>query len=329
MPQPSYTYANARLAALSKHLVDASTIRRMADGSLSDAIRTLQDLRYGGMGDGSDVSVEQLIDNELNEATEEIRALSPKPETTDLFLLKNDVQNLKMLLKARMLGMQDPALCAGGVYEWDALREMVREQSYDALPMAIAEEIRALEKQLAVRVDPQQISVALDRAYLKYALIATKNDKVLRQYFCAMCDFDNVLTYLRVRAMGGSKEMLDDLLLPEGGIRKQQLMETFDLSFEYLNRILASSVCREPLLMGLNSMQHSGNIGDVEKARDNYLISLFTAHRYETDSIYPVIGYYLAKERESRAIRLIVTAKRNQLSDAVITERLVTLYGER
>ena len=83
------------------------------------------------------------------------------------------------------------------------------------------------------------------------------------------------------------------------------------------------------MLNGLNAMQRTGNISEVEKARDNYLLSLLSSHKYESETIYPVVGYYLAKEREGRAIRLIVTGKRNGLNDSVIRERLVRLYGER
>ena len=311
MPQPSYTYANARLAALSKRLLDPQTIRRMADGSLSDALRSLQDMRYGGSADGSDADVERLISSELADAAAEVTALSPKPKLTDLFLLKNDVQNLKVLIKARILGISEP-ICAGcGLYSIDKLREMVKEQEYSDLPAILSDALRALEKRIQSKVDPQSISVSLDRAYLTHALKTTESDRVLSHYFQSMCDFDNIL------------------LLPECGVKKQQLVESFDLSYESLNRILFSSVCREPLLKGLNAMQRTGNIGEVEKARDNYLISLLSDHRYETDSIYPVIGYYLAKEREGKAIRLIITAKRNSLADSVIAERLVTLYGER
>lgn len=328
MPQPSYTYANARLSALSTRLIEPQTIRRMTDGTLADALRTLQDIRYGGTGDG-EADIERLIAAELQDALEEIRALSPDPSLTDLFLLRADAQNLKALIKARLLGSEELPWTKGGLYERETLFEMVREQNYRELPKPFTDELMRLEKQLQSHVDPQLISVALDRAYLKHALLVSQKDAVVHRYFSALADFDNVLTYLRVRAMGGSREMLDDLLLPEGGIQKRQLMETFDLSFEYLNRILSASVCREALLLGLNAMQRTGNIGEVEKARDNYLLSLFTPHRYETDSIYPVIGYYLAKEREGRAIRLIITAKRNNLPDSVIAERLVTLYGER
>ena len=37
MPQPSYTYASARLSALSKRLVEPQTVKRMADGTLEGA----------------------------------------------------------------------------------------------------------------------------------------------------------------------------------------------------------------------------------------------------------------------------------------------------
>ena len=329
MPQPSYTYANARLAALSKRLVDSQTIRRMADGSLADALRTLQDLRYGGSGELNESNMEQMIAAEICEAQKEIRELSPDPALTDLFVIGSDVQNLKLFLKARLLGTQDIPFSEGGLYSKEQIGAMVKDMDYRDLPDPIADRVNALEKQIQIHPDPQQISVALDQGYMEYALKESAKDPVLSQYFRSLADFNNVLTYLRVRAMGGTKEMLDDLLLPVGGITKEKLMESLDLSYEYLNRILSSSVCARPLLDGLNAMQRTGNVAEVEKARDNYLLSLLSSHKYETDSVYPIVGYYLAKKREGQAIRLILTAKRMMLPDTLITERLVRLYDER
>ena len=329
MPQPSYTYANARLAALSKRLIDSQTIRRMADGSLADALRTLQDLRYGGSGELNESNLEQMISAELCEAQKEIRELSPDPGLTDLFMIGTDIQNLKLFLKARLLGTQDVPFSDGGLFSREQIAAMVKEMDYRGLPDPISERLDLLERQIQIHPDPQQISVALDQAYLSHALKESAKDPVLSQYFRSLADFNNVLTYLRVRAMGGTKEMLDDLLLPAGGITKEKLMESMDLSYEYLNRILASSVCARPLLEGLNAMQRTGNVAEVEKARDNYLLSLLSSHKYETDTIYPIVGYYLAKKREGQAIRLIVTAKRMMLPDSLITERLVRLYDER
>ena len=110
MPQSSYTYASARLSALSKRLLDAQTIRRMTDGSVADAMRALLDTRYGGLADATESDVERMIDNELVEAMQEVRDLSPDPQLTDLFLLRADVQNLKTRIRTTRFGRR--AVCS-------------------------------------------------------------------------------------------------------------------------------------------------------------------------------------------------------------------------
>lgn len=329
MPQPSYAYACARLSALNKRLIEPQTVQRMADGSLSDAMRALSDARYGNLPEATEADVERMIEREMTDAMLEVRELSPNPAITDLFLLRVDVQNLKVLLKARLLGQQEPVFTPGGLFDRETLLDMVQNKQYKALPPILCDALQTLEKQLEIRVEPRNISIALDRAYLAHALKASEKQPVFSQYFRAMADFDNVLTFLRLRAMGASIETLDEVILPEGGVTYRDLYNSYELSFDSLNRVLEKSVCRDALLHGLNAMQRSGSISEVEKARDNYLVSLLSAHKYETETIYPVVGYYLAKEREGKAIRLIVTAKHNRLPDSVIHERLVMLYGER
>ena len=104
MPQPSYPYACARISALEKGILDAASVRRMAEGSLEDAMRTLSDVRYGGVSDASASNAEELIAAELARVSREVREVSPEPALTDLFLLENDVLNLKLLIKGRLLG---------------------------------------------------------------------------------------------------------------------------------------------------------------------------------------------------------------------------------
>ncbi len=329
MPQPSYAYACARLSALNKRLIEPQTIQRMLDGSVSDAMRTLSDIRYGSLSDATEADVERMIEREMTEAMQEVRELSPNPAITDLFLLRADVQNLKVLIKARLLNQTDVAFTPGGLYDRETLTAYVKDKQYDALPPILRDALNKLEKRLEMRVEPRMISIALDRAYLAHALKQSEKHPVFSHYFRSMADFDNVQTFLRLRAMGASIETLDEVILPEGGVKYSDLYSAYELSFDSLNKVLGGSVCQEALLSGLNAMLRSGSISEIEKARDNYLVSLLSAHKYESETIYPIIGYYLAKEREGRAVRLIITGKRNGISDSVIRERLVKLYGER
>lgn len=327
MAQESYAYACARISVLSKRLLDTATVWRMAEGSLDDALRVLQDMRYGGAQDGAEPDVERMIDREMTIALTELRELSPEPLFTDLLMLEKDMLNLKQLIKARLLGSDAVTWAYGGLYAREKLGEMVRTQDYRALPRQLREAFDALEKRLQVQVQPQQISIQIDRAYLSYALEQTARNRLGNHYFRALCDFDNVLTFLRMRAMGAGRDMLQRGLLPEGGIKQKDLIDAYELSADSLLRFMRDSVCRQALLDGLNAMLRTGNIGEIEKQRENYLLSLVQEKKHECLTIYPIIGFYIAKDREAKAVRLILTAKRNGLSDAVITERLVTLYG--
>ena len=327
MAQKSYAYACARVSALSRRLLDDTALKRMAEGSMGDALRILIDDRYGSLPDAGEGDGERMIERELIAMREEVRSISPEPAITDLFLLQSDVMNLKTLIKARLLDQKDIAWQSGGLYDREILEKAVSDQGYSFLPADMAEELNALEKRLAVSVEPQLISIALDRAYLRHALQVTAKNKAFSHYFKAKADFDNVLTFLRVRAMGGGRGMLKDVLLVEGGIPFKAFFEGYDLSVEGFGRMVESSVCRRALANALDKMYGTGNIGEVEKARDNYLMSLIAVHRHDAMSLYPVVGYILAKEREAQNVRLILTVKRNGLNESVIAERLVKLYG--
>lgn len=329
MQQPSCAYACARISALENGLLDRRAVKRMADGSLEDAMRVLLDARYGNLPDATASDCERMIENVRAEAAREIRAISPKPELTDLFLLETDVHNLKLLIKARLLEQAEVLLLLGGLYEPEQLKAAVAEQEYGLLPAALADALDALEERLRVEAEPQRVSIALDCAYLSYALETARrnHDAFAAAYFTALCDFDNVITLLRLRAMGAAREELHEALLPEGGVRHEALLQAFELSDEALLRALSASPARDAIAAGLADMQRTGSIGALERAREDYLLSLVRPYRHDIASVQRLVGYLLARDREARAVRMIVTVKRNGLDDAVMQERLCELYG--
>lgn len=329
MPQQSYTYACARISALEPTIFKQEDIRKLAESSLEDVMRALMDARYGNLPDATAADCEKMIENERLRATRELRELSPLPAVTDLFLLRTDVQNLKMLLKARLLGSHDVVCQEGGVFTKEQLTQAVAEQDYRALPETFKNALDRLESKLKITPEPQLISITLDRAYLLDCQQTAKAQKAdyLKEYVETMCDFTNVLTFLRMRAMGAAKEELREALLPEGGIKRSALLDAYDLASDALEHIVAASRASRALEAGLAEMVRTGNIGAVEKAEDNALLHIIKQHKHEVQTIYPIIGYLMAREREAKAIRLIVTVKRNGLDDAVIAERLCELYG--
>ena len=329
MPQPSYAYACARISALEKSLFGRDTVRRMAEGSLEDAMRVLVDAKYGNVPDATSEDVERMIESVRRQTAETIQQLSPEPALTDLFLLQTDAHNLKVLIKARMLNAMEVSLLEGGLFTREQLTNMVQTAKYDLLPEAMRVSLEQLEAKLKISPEPQLVSVFVDYGYHAHCLQVSKTAKepFVRQYFDALCDFDNVITFLRMRAMGSQKEDLKDVLLPTAGIQAKALIDAYELSAETLTRAISDSTVKAALQEGLSHMLISGNIAMLEKKRDDYLLSLVNSHRHEVMTIFPIVGYYLARDREAKAVRLILTVKRNKLDDSVITERLRELYG--
>lgn len=329
MPQPSYAYACARISALEKSLFGKDAVRRMAEGSLEDALRLLTDAKYGNLPDATGEDTERMIESVRRETAETIRDLSPDATLTDLFLLQTDAQNLKTLIKARLLGTTDAIWLEGGLFNRDQLSNMVANAKYDLLPAEMNDAMNRLEAKLKIAQEPQLVSVFADYGYHAHCLSAanTVKEPFIRQYFAALCDFNNVITFLRMRAMGAQKEDLKEVLLPSAGVQGEALTAAYELSAETLTKAISTSVAKSALQEGLNRMLATGSISMLEKARDDYLLSLVNEHRHESMTIFPIVGYYLARDREAKAVRLILTVKRNGLDDTIISERLRELYG--
>lgn len=327
MPQQSTLYAVARIRSREASLLSRSMYARLIDGSAEDALRLLLDAGYGNMPDASLSDVEAMIENELNEAYALVQEVTPNSAVTDVFRMKADIHNLKLLIKLRLTDSGDtPVLLPYGIYPVEELKAMVKSQNYAELPPILKDTLDSLEVGFYAKHDPVEVSVQLDNAYLQYAL--SVRDAFVREYFTAKADFDNLLALLRLRAMNAATpEKLHAVLLNGGAIGEDKLIANAELPLENLARAVAEGPARDAVVAGVDDVIKTGRISALEKARDDYLIRLASRGKGENESIAPVVGYLLAKEQEARCVRLIMTLKRNGLSDDMITERLREIYG--
>lgn len=154
------------------------------------------------------------------DASEIVRSLTTDERVTDCFLLKYDIANLKMLLKARCLGAPAEYLSESGTIPVDSLRHAVNDHSYGFLPEKIAAAMDELEKELVIDVNPMAIDVKLDRAM--YALIQEKlagtRCRSAKAYFRARADVLNGVALLRARQMRRDADFFAETLLPGGTI---------------------------------------------------------------------------------------------------------------
>jgi len=165
MPQQSAIYGVARIRCHEKDLFTQERLMRLCDASADEAVRQLVDAGYGALPEATIEDADRLINAELDAACTLVQEVSFKPAVTDIFLMKADVHNLKLLLKLRLTGSADePALMGGGIYEVEKLKQMVRDASYRDLPEEFKDALTKLEQSFQTQVDPVAVSVALDCA---------------------------------------------------------------------------------------------------------------------------------------------------------------------
>ena len=147
MAQPSHIYGGARIHALELKLLDNAKIERMVDAATPEEVLKVlaESGDYGAsMGDiQGPWEYERLLADEKKRLVDLMEQLSPDPDLTDLFFIRNDIHNLKVLLKAHYLGRNyDEFLSGAGRIETDRLKAALEEDAHRQLPAWLADASR-------------------------------------------------------------------------------------------------------------------------------------------------------------------------------------------
>ena len=338
MAQPSVYFSAGRLTMLQRNVLDAAGMERLlSTASLPEARKTLSELGWTG----ADITdPEQLAADRVNQAAQDARALSPEPALVDCFLYAYDAANLKMLLKARLLGLSAPALSDCGTIPVDTLRHAVTDHRYSTLPAAFRDAMNRLEQNIVTGIDPMSIDVAIDRAMyqLIFSRLKGTHSPVTLQYFRGHVDLLNAVALLRVRQMKKDEAFFMSVLLDGGTIRAQ----SWRLCFAQPDMLRAQSwrLCfAQPDMLSAmlapygasvteaakNAVMDGKRLPALEKAMDDALLEMYRPFRFQ---ICPerAAAYFLAVQRETAAVRLILAGKQNGFDAENIRERLRDLY---
>ncbi len=330
MPCNSVPYAVARVKVLESKMINKDQLNRMIEAvSAESAFKTLIDAGYGGAGAEKPWEFEKMIASEMNDVRALVSSITPNEALSDVFIMKYDYQNAKAFLKMRMTSMDvQDAVSGAGKLDEEELKEMVYEQDTVGLPDHLAKAIDETEQKLAVNPNPQVADLSMDKAYMQWALDVSKTEKnaFVRDYFMARVDLSNILAMLRVRFMDADMELLKVSLLDGGTIPTDVILDAYSLSDEVIPQKFSKTKYGKHLTTAIEQALAEKKTWRYQKYMDNYLVDLTKDQKDRIFSLEPVIGYFLGKESEARAIRMVMTGKLNNLPEDVIRERVRELY---
>lgn len=322
MPQASPAYAVGRVRVLENTLLGHSQLERLAlTQSVEELARALGENNWGEVRTRGDI--EKMCDAHMREAAKLVRDCSSDPDLTDCFLIQYDALNLKALYKARALGEARVALSGLGLLDPEGLRRMVEENNYQDLPAELREAMQDIDRRSAVKMDPLYVDARLDKAVFSFIenRMATCKEETIRLYFICRAELINLMIALRSGAMGRGAAFARELFVTGGTLScdgLSKVAEEPDRAYDLIRY--------RPYAYALSAPVKALDRNAIERAGEDYLLGLLRPHRYEPTSILPLVGYLLARTRESQAVRLLATAKATGVSQEKLSSCLRALY---
>lgn len=334
MPQRSYAYAVARIRALEGKLLDKQKFYRILEtSSAEEALKALLENGYGASETVANAGdYELLIKKEMNNTYELIDKITPDKRMTDMFLLKYDYHNAKVLKKNSLLEIDNnDLLIEGGSISIDSLHEAVYEKIYAYIPKPLANAFEKLDSMIATAggANPQQVDIIIDKAMFKQIAEEKKQFKneFINEYFTTKADLTNMEIFIRAKAIGINKPEMEEMLVDGGEIDDRTFLQLYEQPLENAVQSFSIKDYGYVVINGVASYTKTNSIAAYEKLMEELLQKIVDKYKYNAFTIEPIVGYMLAKEQEARAIRIVMTAKINNIDSAVVQERLSGLYA--
>lgn len=317
--QNGLLFANAAVKTMESKLFGAEKMARLQESdNLTDAVRILREAGFGNAESGDDYA--GMIASEEAMVENFVRKNAPAGAGFECFWLRTDCHNLKVALKARYFGMDDEGLyLTGGVMSAEFVREVVFSEG-KSLGNMLDEAIReAASLHAGNALTPKALDEAADRAlYRETAKLVSRKGvaKVVRDYFTRMADLTNVLSYRRAKKYGDAKSF-EGCFVEGGSIPSESFLRAFSDNSSGLELAARAGLKTD----GIDSDS------DLEKAKEEYLLRLMTGMSPDMFTVQPIMGYYLIKKAECRAIRTVMTCIRNGLGKDEIKRRIIKIYA--
>lgn len=324
----AYLSLSAMLRAREPKLLNADRAGRMLDAaSFEEAAKLLTDCGYADLSQAGAGEIEAALTQRRNQILDELEQLSPERAIVDLFRIKYDVHNAKVLLKSEAMGVDGAALYSrSGRFAPEKLQELYHEERYSELPESFGKALAEAKSILARTANPQLADFVLDRAMFEEMLAAAKatDCPFLTGYVRLLIDSSNLKSLVRTGRMHKDADFLRQVLLPDGNVDEDRLQAAGD--GEGLTALFAHSPLEQAAARGAEALS-GGSLTAFERACDNAVNTYLRAAKLVSYGPEAVAAYLAAVEGEITAVRMILTGKLAGIAPETIRERLRDLYA--
>ncbi len=323
-----YLYISSLLRAREPRMLSRDKAERMLDApNFEDAAKMLTDSGYEDMSQMSVKQIETALSDRRAAVFHELETLVPNTAALDLFRLKYDYHNAKVLVKSEAMHRNDASLLSSsGRVATEMVQKRFQEDRLRDLPGELGSAAEEARNLLARSANPQLSDFLLDKAYFREmnALADELDSDFARGYVALLADSTNLRSAVRILRMGKDIGYLQEALVSGGSVSEERL--TQGISGEGLASVFAGTALSKAAQLGAEAVS-GGTLTAFELACDNAVADYLSNAKLCSFGEESVIAYLAGTENELTAVRMILTGRLAGVPSDTIRERLRDLYA--
>ena len=323
----AYLYISAVLRAREPRMLSREKAERLLDApSFADCAKTLADSGYEDMSQMSADEIDRALSRRRAAVFKELAGLLPDEKLIDVFRVRYDYHNAKVVLKSEAVGAEPlPLMSASGRIPPETMLNAYREERAVDLPGRLAEAMKAGKDLLARTANPQLADFLLDKAYFAELqdLSEALDSGFIKRYVAALADATNLRSAVRTLRMGKNADFLREALVPGGTVSEERILAS--ATGDALSALFGGELS-DAAALGAAAAE-GGPLTGFELACDNAVSKVLGDAKLVAYGEEPVVAYLAAVESEITAVRMILTGRLAGIEPQTIRERLRDLYA--
>ena len=320
-----YLAISTRIRAMENSLLTRSRIDRILEArSREEVAKVLQDCGYPELDASRPEELDTLLAETRQAVLEDLADSVPDRRYIDIFKLKYDYHNVKVVLKARAMHVApDRMLSDMGRVSAEELREAVESGEMTGLPPELAAAAAEAKEVLDTTRDPQLSDILLDRWYYREMLLLAEKtgSAFLMGYVKIQIDAVNLRTLVRTLRMGKGGAFLRGVLFEGGHVDPETLEKIGASGGSGLAELYASTEFEAAAAAGAESLK-GGSLTEFEKRCDDAVSAYLAGAAMVPFGEEPLVSYLAAWETEFTNLRILLMGRAAGLDADVIRTRL-------
>ncbi|MBW8000941.1 MAG: V-type ATPase subunit [Planctomycetes bacterium] len=318
-----YAFACAQVRALEIGMLTRPMLLDMINAeNFQTAVDILSSTEYA-FGPAKEFDeLEPILQTKRTEIRKLFKELIVEQPIVELISAREDFANLRLALRRKLTDKPiGTDYNNDGSIPAERFEQTFEEEDYSTLPLYLRQAIENAVLAYYQNKDVRQIDYAIDKLQAQHNLdLAIQLNSTFLLELCRMqIDLNNIRTMLRLKFRESDQR---DLFIEGGYISTVTLRHGLDIGYEAIVPLFFSTPYYEIMEIGVTYLTSNKSFLKLEQHCEDHLMEFLKTTSQITAGHQPVVAYLLRKENEIRKIRLILTAKKNNLDARLILDRL-------